>query len=88
VKLKTWQSGLLLTMLLGAIGLVLDFLTKWDGAATTFYGMALGSFLVSVLVTILHPETDDASTVELPPGHTSTHLLQTKATQRAFINKL
>jgi hypothetical protein len=69
VKLKTWQSGLLLTMLLGAIGLVLDFFTRWDGAATTFYGMALGSFLVSILVTILHRETEDASTVELPAGH-------------------
>jgi hypothetical protein len=31
--------------------------------------MALGSFLVSILVTILHRETEDASTVELPPGH-------------------
>jgi hypothetical protein len=31
--------------------------------------MALGSFLVSILVTFLHRETEDASTVELPPGH-------------------
>ncbi|HEX8237272.1 MAG TPA: TerC family protein [Abditibacteriaceae bacterium] len=69
LKLKTWQSGLLLTALFGAIGLILDFLFKSDGAASTLYGMALGCFLVSILVTILHPETDDASTVELPPGH-------------------
>lgn len=69
IKLKTWQSGLLLTMLLGAVGLVLDFFTKWDGAAATFYGMTLGSFLVSILVTILHPATKDASPVDLPPGH-------------------
>jgi predicted tellurium resistance membrane protein TerC len=47
VKLKTWQSGLLLTMLLGAIGLVLDFspngmaqrplFTAWHWAVSGFH---------------------------------------------------
>jgi hypothetical protein len=69
LKLKTWQSGLLLTTIFGALGLILGFFTPWKGAASTFYGMTLGCLMVTILVKILHPETDDASTVELPPGH-------------------
>jgi hypothetical protein len=69
LRFKTWQTGLLLTVLSGAIGLFFDTFTPWGGAALTFYGIALGSISVTVLVFFLHPETEDASTVELPEDH-------------------